>query len=55
MVKAPKLIKLPVSAAFRRRARAVRAFRHAMWEAYRRTHNDVYIDGLWDLPWYLNT
>lgn len=54
-MKAPKLIKLPLSAAFLRRARTVRAFRRAIFEAYRKTYDDVYVLGLWDLPWYLNT
>jgi hypothetical protein len=48
----PEIIKLPVSRAFRKRVRAVRAFRHACAEAYRRTGDDIYISNMWVLPWY---
>lgn len=49
---APKFISLPVSEAFHKRARAVRAFRRACSRAYRETGNDIYITGGWVLPYW---
>ena len=53
-MRAPKLIKTPLTAAHLKRCQTVRSFRHACDEAYRRTGNDVYISNQWVLPWYLN-